>query len=79
MKAIIQAYMPLSGIKEVTTQSVDKEPSSLDRVTVSDRYGSSIQLEVGVILNIMHVLAASKNMSVLEYLTKNKLNNGETK
>lgn len=73
MKCIIQAYLPLNGVKEVTTQSIGKEPSQQDRVTFNDRYGSQLQVEVGVLYNALEFVAKSRNMSITDYLDKIKV------
>jgi hypothetical protein len=72
MQALMQVYLPLSSVKEIETHSLHKEISIFDRVQVNDHYGSSIQMEVGVIVNVLKALAQSREIGISEYLDKVK-------
>ena len=70
MKVIIDAYLPTNGVKEITVQSVGVTPTVLDRLTLLDRYGSSVQMDVGVLYSSLKALAASRNLNIQDYLAK---------
>ena len=70
MKATLQIYMSVNGVKKVTEQSVGKEPSCLDRVSFYDDHGNAVQADVGLLYNTLLSLSRSKDMKLSEYLDK---------
>jgi len=68
MKTLISTYLPTNGFDNVTIHSIGPTPSVQDRFTIADKYGSTIQMEVGVLNTVVEALAKSRNMTVADYL-----------
>jgi hypothetical protein len=73
MKAIIQAYLPINGVSGITVQSVGPTPTKYDRFTICDKYGSQVQMDVAVLHLSLQALAKSRDMDILQYLSKVQL------